>query len=80
MDNWNVEAEKMVPQITPYLAKDDPLEAESLRRSATFQPADMDRLQKSVTEKTLNKNNNQPVLPTVLQQSDLKNMRQNFKK
>jgi hypothetical protein len=81
MDNWNVEAEKMVPQVTPYLAKDDPLEAESLRRSVTFQPADMAKLQKSVTEKNLNRvQTTHPIQPKVLQQSDLQNMRQNFKR
>jgi len=76
MDNWNAEAEKTIPQITPYLAKDDPLEAESLRKSMTFQPADMARLQKSTTEK---KEKIQPI-QSPLQQSDLKSMRQNFKR
>lgn len=77
MDNWNAEAEKTIPQITPYLAKDDPLEAESLRKSMTFQPADMARLQKPATEK---EDKTQPVQPNVLQQTDLKSMRQNFKR
>jgi len=55
MDSWNAEAEKIVPEITPYLAKDDPLEAEHINNSVTFQPADMARLQRSVTEKSLSK-------------------------
>jgi len=80
MDNWNAEAEKLIPQITPYLAKDDPLEAESLRKSTTFQPADMARLQKSATKEALSEKHIQPIQPNVLQQSDLKGMRQNFKK
>ncbi len=80
MDGWNAEAEKLIPQITPYLAKDDPLEAESLRKSTTFQSADMARLQKSATEEALSEEQIQPIQPNVLQQSDLKGMRQNFKK
>jgi len=80
MDNWNAEAEKVIPQITPYLAKDDPLEAESLRKSTTFQPADMARLQKSATKESLSEEQIQPVQQNALQQSDLKGMRQNFKK
>lgn len=80
MDDWNAQAEKTIPQITPYLAKDDPLEAESLRKSMTFQPADMAKLQKSVTEKSLEEGKSQPAQAKSLQQSDLKSMRQNFKK
>lgn len=55
MDSWNAEAEKIVPEIVPYLAKDDPLEADHISKSVTFQPADMARLQMSVMEKSLSK-------------------------
>ncbi|MFA5232068.1 MAG: LPD38 domain-containing protein [Candidatus Paceibacterota bacterium] len=75
MDNWNAEAEKLVPEITPYLAKDDPLEAESIRKSVTFQPTDMARLQRSVTEKAIGKAEEEKKLGKGLSSDELKQMR-----
>ncbi len=91
MDSWNAEAEKIVPEITPYLAKDDPLEADHISKSITFQPADMARLQRSVTEKALSKNKNdkktkseimigQILKPKDSGQPDLKSMREALRK
>ncbi|MFA5030194.1 MAG: LPD38 domain-containing protein, partial [Patescibacteria group bacterium] len=75
MDSWNAAAEKIVPEITPYLAKDDPLEAESIRKSVTFQPTDMARLQRSVTEKALSKAEEEKKIEKGLTQDELKNIR-----
>lgn len=79
MDSWNAAAEKIVPEITPYLAKDDPLEAESIRKSVTFQPTDMARLQRSVTEKALSKSEEEKKIGkktgTGLSQDELKKFR-----
>jgi hypothetical protein len=75
MENWNIAAEKIVPEITPYLAKDDPLEAESIRKSVTFQPTDMARLQRSVTEKALSKAEEEKKIEKGLTQDELKNIR-----
>lgn len=75
MDNWNAAAEKIVPEITPYLAKDDPLEAESIRKSVTFQPTDMARLQRSITEKAIGKAEEEKKLGKGLSSEELKQIR-----
>jgi hypothetical protein len=51
IDNWNAQAEKILPDILPYLAQDDPQEAQKLRSTVTFQMQDIARLQKSVYDK-----------------------------
>ena len=87
IDNWNAQAEKLLPDILPYLAQDDPQEAQKLQSSVTFQIQDISRLQKSVYEKLLeNKDVEGTNSPPAtmgrmfsgqgLQQSDLKQMRQ----
>jgi hypothetical protein len=75
MDSWNAEAEKIVPEIVPYLAKDDPLEAEHISKSVTFQPADMARLQRSVTEKSLSKTNDAKKTKPEMTTEDLSGIR-----
>ena len=48
IENWNASAEKILPDILPYLAQDDPQEAQKISSSVTFQPQDIARLQRSV--------------------------------
>ncbi len=48
IENWNASAEKILPDILPYLAQDDPQEAKKISSSVTFQPQDIARLQRSV--------------------------------
>ena len=90
IDNWNASAEKILPDILPYLAQDDPQEAQKLRSSVTFQMQDIARLQKSVYDKlpteSVPKNDSgtsgssatmgQMFPNQGLQQSDLRQMRQ----
>lgn len=87
IDNWNAQAEKLLPDILPYLAQDDPQEAQKLQSSVTFQMQDISRLQKSAYDKLLENEdvegtNNPPatmgrMFPGQgLQQTDLKQMRQ----
>lgn len=87
IDNWNAQAEKLLPDILPYLAQDDPQEAQKLQSSVTFQIQDISRLQKSAYDKLLKNEdvkgtNNPPatmgrMFPGQgLQQTDLKQMRQ----
>ena len=88
IDNWNAQAEKILPDILPYLAQDDPQEAQKLRSTVTFQMQDIARLQKSVYDKfsqdKSNGSSKDTSAPTTmgqmfpnqgLQQSDLKQMR-----
>ncbi|MFA5961905.1 MAG: LPD38 domain-containing protein [Parcubacteria group bacterium] len=83
IDNWNATAEKILPDILPYLAADDPQEAQKLRSSVTFQMQDIARMQKSVYDKLesagSSKTMGQMFSNQGLQQSDLKQMRQTSK-
>lgn len=85
IDNWNAQAEKILPDILPYLAEDDPKEAQKLHSSVTFQMQDIARMQKAAYEKISagSQNNDNPtatmgqMFPSrELQQSDLRQMRQ----
>lgn len=89
IDNWNAQADKLLPDILPYLAEDDPQEAQKLRSSVTFQMQDISRLQKSIynklseDEKKNTKGANNPpatmgqMFPSrEIQGSDLQQMRQ----
>lgn len=85
IDNWNAQAEKILPDILPYLAEDDPKEAQKLHSSVTFQMQDISRMQKAAYEKISagSQNNDNPtatmgqMFPSrELQQSDLRQMRQ----
>ena len=82
------EIKKILPDILPYLAQDDPQEAQKLRSTVTFQMQDIARLQKSVYDKfsqdKSNGSSKDTSAPTTmgqmfpnqgLQQSDLKQMR-----
>jgi hypothetical protein len=55
IENWNASAEKILPDILPYLAQDDPQEAQKISSSVTFQPQDIARLQRSVYDEQAGK-------------------------
>lgn len=55
IENWNASAEKILPDILPYLAQDDPQEAQKISSSVTFQPQDIARLQRSVYDEQTGK-------------------------
>lgn len=89
IDSWNAQAEKLLPDILPYLAQDDPQEAQRLRSSVTFQMQDISRLQKSIYNKisedekknTAGANNSPATMGQMfpsreIQGSDLRQMRQ----
>ncbi len=90
IENWNATAEKILPDILPYLAEDDPQEAQKLSSSVTFQMQDIARLQRSVYDKLSEKdalkdssgtNNASATMGQMfpnqgLQQTDLRQMRQ----
>jgi len=89
IDSWNAQAEKLLPDILPYLAQDDPQEAQRLRSSVTFQMQDILRLQKSAYNKlsedekknTEGANNSPATMGRMfpsreIQGSDLRQMRQ----
>ena len=93
IDNWNAKAEKILPDILPYLAQDDPQEAQKLHSSVTFQMQDIARMQRSVFDKLSSAPAPKSVSGTSktqstmgqmfpnqgLQQSDLRQMRQSSK-
>ena len=90
IDNWNAKAEKILPDILPYLAQDDPQEAQKLHSSVTFQMQDIARMQRSVYDKLSSVPAPKSVSGTgktpstmgqmfpnqAMQQSDLRQMRQ----
>jgi len=47
---WNRKAESVIPDITLFIAEDDPKEAEKIAKKVTFQPNDIKRLKKMVQE------------------------------
>lgn len=55
IERWNAAAEKLLPDILPYLAQDDPQEAQKISSSVTFQPQDIARLQRSVYDEMASK-------------------------
>lgn len=83
IDSWNTAAEKMLPDILPYLAEDDPEEAGKIRNSVTFSPQDISRLQKSIYNEEMGKSERlgkQPQLNKTDESAGLKKMRQSLKK
>jgi hypothetical protein len=78
IDKWNLQAEKIIPDILPYLAQDDPQEAQKIRSSLTFQPQDIARLQRSVYDNQMGKAERKGTpekLSTSATQNDLRAMR-----
>lgn len=55
IEGWNAAADKVLPDILPYLAEDDPQEAQKIRSSLTFQAQDIARLQRSVYDEMSSK-------------------------
>lgn len=55
IESWNAAADKVLPDILPYLAEDDPQEAQKIRSSLTFQAQDIARLQRSVYDEMASK-------------------------
>lgn len=83
IDHWNATAEKMLPDILPYIAQDDPEEADKIRGSVTFSPQDISRLEKSVYNKEMGKSERlgtQPQLNASSESSALKQMRESLKR
>lgn len=83
IDNWNVAAEKMLPDILPYLAQDDPEEANKIRNSVTFSPQDISKLQKTVYNEAIGKSQRlgtKPQLNSTDESSSLKKMRESLKR
>ncbi len=83
IDKWNAVAEKMLPDVLPYLAQDDPEEADKIRNSVTFSPQDISRLQKSVYNKemgTSERLGKQPQMNASDGSSNLKKMRESLKR
>ncbi len=83
IDSWNVAVEKMLPDVLPYLAQDDPEEANKIRNSVTFSPQDISKLQKSVYNDAMGKSQRlgtKPQLNTTDESSSLKKMRESLKR
>ncbi len=78
IDKWNIQAEKVLPDILPFIAPDDPQETQKIRSSLTFQPQDIARLQRSVYDNqkgtaTMGQMfTNQPLQPADLKQMRMK--------
>lgn len=82
IDNWNTAAEKMLPDVLPYLAQDDPEEANKIRNSVTFSPQDISKLQKTVYNEAMGKSQRlgtKPQLSTTDESASLKKMRESLK-
>lgn len=83
IDKWNLQVEKMLPDILPYLAQDDPEEADKIRNSVTFSPQDISRLQKSIYSEETGKSERlgkQPQLDAQDERSALKQMRESLRR
>jgi len=50
IQEWNKKAESVIPDITKFIAEDDPEEAEKIAKKVTFQSSDIARLKKTVQE------------------------------
>lgn len=78
IENWNASAEKILPDILPYLAQDDPQEAQKISSSVTFQPQDIARLQRSVYDELAGKaerKGTKPELNSKLTKDSLRSLR-----
>jgi hypothetical protein len=78
IESWNAAADKVLPDILPYLAEDDPQEAQKIRSSLTFQAQDIARLQRSVYDEIASqaeKKGGTPDLNPKLTSGSLKSLR-----
>ncbi len=78
--DWNASAEKVLPDILPYLAKDDPQEAAKIKNSLTFQPQDISQMQKSVYQKQIDALKKPKPKGAASGTTELEKMRQSIKK